>query len=131
MIFTIKVCAALPDTSSTMGFPRKTTNEVSESARSTEGMHVCPGCSSPLIQPAQWYERGDGHWHVDLRCPECEWHGSGSFAQGEVDRFDEELDRGCQELLEDLRELTSANMEEEADRFALALASDSILPEDF
>ena len=46
-------------------------------------------------------------------------------------RYDEELDRGGQELIEDLRSLTRANMEEEADRFATALASDTILPEDF
>ena len=52
-------------------------------------------------------------------------------SQSEVDHYDEELDRGGQELIEDLRALTRANMEEEADRFAGALASDSILPEDF
>jgi hypothetical protein len=33
--------------------------------------------------------------------------------------------------MEDLRALTRANMEEEADRLAGALASGSILPEDF
>jgi hypothetical protein len=115
-----------------MPFPRKTTHdEVSETARSSEGMHVCPSCDSGLVQPSQWFERGDAHWHVDLRCPECEWVGRGSFAQREVDRYDEELDRGCQELVEDLRALTRANMEDEADRFAMALATDSILPEDF
>lgn len=50
---------------------------------------------------------------------------------GRDDRYDVELDRGGQELIEDLQGLTRANMEEEADRFAAALASDSILPEDF
>ena len=46
------------------------------------------------------------------------------LSQPEVDRFDEELDRGAQELIEDLRSLTRANMEDEADRFAEALATD-------
>jgi hypothetical protein len=41
------------------------------------------------------------------------------------------LDRGGQELIEDLQALTRANMEEEADRFSAALAGESILPEDF
>jgi hypothetical protein len=50
---------------------------------------------------------------------------------GQIDRYEVELDRGGQELIEDLQALTRANMEEEADRFAAALASDSILPEDF
>ena len=57
--------------------------------------------------------------------------GAGTYSQSEVDRYDEELDRGGQELIEDLRALTRANMEDEAERFAGALASDSILPEDF
>ena len=38
---------------------------------------------------------------------------------------------GSQELIEDLRALIRANMEDEAERFAAALATDSILPEDF
>lgn len=94
-------------------------------------MHLCPSCGSGLVQPAQWFEQGDGRWHVDLRCPECEWWGRGCYSQPEVDRFDEELDRGAQSLIDDLRSLTQANMEAEADRLASALASDSVLPEDF
>ena len=109
----------------------KRTNTVDESARSTEGMHVCPACSSKLVQPVQWFEQGDAQWHVDLRCPECEWLGRGAFSQDEVDLFDEELDHGAQQMIEDLRKLTRANMEEEADRLAAALATDSVLPEDF
>jgi hypothetical protein len=102
-----------------------------ESSRSTEGMHVCPSCSGKLVQPIRWFEQGGSHWHVDLRCPSCEWWGRGAFDQSEVDGYDEELDRGAQQLIEDLRSVTRANMEEEADRLAGALASDSILPEDF
>ena len=125
--------------SPTMGVPKRTktdarardsaTREGSE--RSRDGMHTCPECSSVLVQPVNWHEQGDGYWNVELRCPECEWWGTDSYSQDEVDSYDEELDRGGQELIEDLRALTRANMEEEADCFAAALASDSILPEDF
>jgi hypothetical protein len=115
----------------TMGIPKRTTDTVPETTRSTEGMHVCPTCTSGFVQPVNWFEQGEGSWHVELRCPECEWWGRGSYSQPEVDRFDEELDRGGQELIEDLRSLTRANMEDEASRFADALASNSILPEDF
>jgi RNase P subunit RPR2 len=114
----------------TMGVPRRTKTKP-QSEKSTKGMHSCPKCDSPLVQPVNWHEQGDGYWNVELRCPECEWWGRDGFSQSEVDRYDEELDRGGQELIEDLRALTRANMEDEADRFALALASDSILPEDF
>jgi hypothetical protein len=116
--------------SPTMGIPKRTPTE-SRTAKSAEGMHCCPSCSSILVQPVNWHEQGDGHWNVELRCPECEWWARDTFSQDEVDRYDEELDRGGQELIEDLRSLTRANMEEEANRFAMALASDSILPEDF
>jgi hypothetical protein len=120
-----------------MGVPRRTKAEPAASVtqksggKSADGMHACPSCTSVLVQPVNWHERGDGHWNVELRCPECEWWGRDSYSQTEVDRYDEELDRGGQELIEDLRALTRANMEDEADRFAVALASDIILPEDF
>jgi hypothetical protein len=114
-----------------MGFSKREIGAADGSTRSVEGMHVCPSCSSSLVQPAQWFEQGEGRWHVDLRCPECDWWGRGSFSQDDVDGFDEELDRGAQELIEDLRSLTRSNMEDEADRFAMALATDVILPEDF
>ena len=90
-----------------------------------------PAAPRRWCSPSNWHEQGDGHWSVELRCPECEWWGRGSYSQTEVDHYDEELDRGGQELIEDLRALTRANMEDEAERFAGALASDSILPEDF
>jgi hypothetical protein len=129
----LKVTHALPDNSPTMGVPRRTNTKprIEEGKKSADGMHACPGCSSVLVQPVNWHEQGDGHWNVELRCPECEWWGRDSYSQPEVDQYDEELDRGGQELIEDLRALTRANMEDEAERFAMALASDSILPEDF
>ena len=113
-----------------MGIPKRTSTKTT-TEKSVKGMHSCPGCESILVQPVNWHEQGDGHWNVELRCPECEWWGRDSYSQADVDAYDEELDRGGQELIEDLRALTRANMEEEADRFAAALASDSILPEDF
>jgi hypothetical protein len=94
-------------------------------------MEFCPSCSSHLVQPVGWQEQGDGFWLVELRCPECAWRSCDLHSLREVDRYDEELDRGGKELIDDLRALTRANMEEELDRFALALASDSLLPEDF
>jgi hypothetical protein len=95
------------------------------------GMHCCPNCDSILVQPVNWHQQGDGDWQVELRCPECEWWGRDSYAQNEVNCYDEELDRGAQKLIEDLRAVVRANMKDEADRFAAALAADSILPEDF
>ena len=99
--------------------------------RLANGMHCCPNCESTLVQPVNEHGRGDGHWNVELHCPECEWWGRDSYSQDEIDRYALELDRGEQELIGDLRALTWANMREEADRLSAALAADGILPEDF
>jgi hypothetical protein len=98
---------------------------------SATGMHCCPKCDSILVQPVDWHEQGDGDWIVELRCPECEWWSRNTHSQGEVDRYGAMLDEGDKELIEGLRAVIRANMKEEADRFAAALATDCILPEDF
>jgi hypothetical protein len=94
-------------------------------------LHVCGSCESDLVYPTEWDEAGSTHWEVSLRCPNCEWHGTGIFQQELVERFDEELDRGTEALVRDLKRLMHANMEEEIDRFVEALEHDLVLPEDF
>lgn len=94
-------------------------------------LHVCIECDSPLVYPTDWQEAGPEHWEVDLRCPNCEWHASGTFHQEVVEAFDDELDRGIDVLLSDYRALVSSNMEEEVERFAKALDAGAILPADF
>jgi hypothetical protein len=100
-------------------------------AEPAEDLHVCGTCDSELVYPVDWEESGAEHWEVTLRCPNCEWSGTGVFDQDIVERFDEELDRGTECLIEDLTRLTHANMEDEIERFTSALASDAIWPMDF
>jgi hypothetical protein len=94
-------------------------------------LHICPECDRDLVYPVEWEETSPTHWEVLLRCPNCEWTEVGLFDQPTVDRFDEELDRGTETLMRDLKRLTRANMEDEIDIFASALRQDLILPEDF
>jgi hypothetical protein len=95
------------------------------------GLHLCPECESPLMQPLQWREVQPRSWALTLLCPNCDCLNDGVFAQEQVDRFEEQLDRGLAEMLSDLRRLTQANMSEEIDRFVAGLQADLILPEDF
>lgn len=95
------------------------------------GLHLCPHCTSPLVQPVQWGEAAGGFWRLTLHCPNCDWLTEGVFDQDQVDAFEEHLDDGLADMLGDLRRLIQANMAEEIDRFAAALESDAILPEDF
>ena len=98
---------------------------------SVQDLHVCGACASNLVYPTEWEEAGATHWEVTLRCPNCEWAGSGVFEQELVERFDEELDRGTEALVRDLKRLAHANMEDEIERFTTALTEDHIVPEDF
>jgi len=102
-----------------------------ELAEVGEDLHVCTACSSDLVYPVEWDEAGMTHWEVTLRCPNCEWNGTGTFSQDMVERFDEELDRGTEQLVRDLKRMMHANMEDEIERFVHALEADHILPDDF
>ncbi len=94
-------------------------------------LHVCPECEKTLVYPTEWQEASPTQWEVALRCPNCEWQQLGVYEQAVVDRFDEQLDRGTEALVDDLQRLTQANMEDEIERFTHALNSDAIWPMDF
>ena len=94
-------------------------------------LHLCVNCDSHLVYPVQWEEADSRRWHVTLRCPECEWTEAGVFTQDQCDRFDDHLEAGTDALSRDYKRLVTANMSEEIDRFADALAGDHILPIDF
>jgi hypothetical protein len=107
------------------------TRERHQHGRRDGDLHICPACDSSLVHPVDWAPAAGRRWRVDLRCPECEWTGGGTYSQKVVDRFDEVLDDGTEALLEDLNRLSRANMEDLVDVFVAALTSDFILPEDF
>ena len=94
-------------------------------------LHECPECERTLVYPVEWEEASPTQWEVLLRCPNCEWTHLGVFDQTVVDRFDEELDRGTEALVRDLKRLMTANMEDEIERFVRALDGNHVLPEDF
>jgi hypothetical protein len=96
-----------------------------------EDLHHCGSCTSELVYPLDWVEAGSKHWEITLRCPNCEWVGTGVFSSAAVERFDGELDRGTESMIADLRRLMHANMEEDIERFTLALHDGHVLPEDF
>lgn len=100
--------------------------------KNTAGLHVCPRCSSVLVQPTCWEQAGDrGHWRLWRRCPECDWHCDEVHAEAAIDAFDEELDLGTRALAEVLKELEHENMEYVVDTFAAALDADLITADDF
>jgi hypothetical protein len=97
----------------------------------TAELHVCSACGSDLVYPLDWSPTPDRRWSISLRCPDCEHVAKGIYEQTVVDRFDEELDRGVEEILDDLTLLSRANMEDQVERFVAALHAGHILAEDF
>ena len=99
--------------------------------RAHDDLHICPSCGCNLVHPLEWSPVDSERWRIELWCPNCEWGEVQVHAQPVLDRFDLILDDATESLLDDLAELQQANMEEELERFAHALATDQILPEDF
>lgn len=95
-------------------------------------LHICPDCSSVLVQPTAWEQEGArGRWRVWRRCPECEWSCEAVHGEDAIAAFDEQLDLGSQELAIELRAIEHANMSEMTDAFVRALAGDLITADDF
>lgn len=94
-------------------------------------LHICPECSSDLVYPVGWEERRGDSWEITLRCPNCEWWHTGEYHDDEVERFDDVLNDGTEELLANLRTVSRANMEEDVERLVEAIQTDLILPMDF
>lgn len=92
---------------------------------------VCAMCDSDLVEPTRWERAGDGHWALDLRCPNCEHSSAGVYSDECVDSLDERLDAGAMLIVRDLGRFEHANMTDDVERFIRALHADAILPEDF
>ena len=96
-----------------------------------ESLHHCGGCGSNLVQPVEWSEASRSFWTVTLRCPNCDWSGTGVYEQDVVDRFDEELARGAALLVAELTSISMEILAERLERFVAALHAGHIVPSDF
>ncbi|HSX45970.1 MAG TPA: hypothetical protein VLG27_03145 [Candidatus Saccharimonadia bacterium] len=96
-----------------------------------QGLHMCPDCTSELVQPMAWAEAEGHRWELHLECPNCRWEEEGIYDREQVDALEEKLDDGLAAILGDLQRLTQANMAADIERFMGALMADQILPEDF
>ena len=99
--------------------------------RRSAPLACCPSCGHDRVQPTGWSEVGSSHWHVNLRCPDCEERREAIFGQDELDEFDVALDEGTRAVAADLDLLARANMADDIDRFVKALGGGHVMPEDF
>ena len=106
-------------------------SESPETSAPEQDLHVCTSCHCNFVYPIDWSPVGRTHWSVTLRCPNCEWSGTGVVDHDVVERFDVELDRGTMSLARELERVSLANMVEDIERFVTALNADHIVPFDF
>ncbi|MDX6673929.1 MAG: hypothetical protein QOH11_1347 [Solirubrobacteraceae bacterium] len=91
----------------------------------------CPACASDAVYPIAWHEASDRTFELTLRCPNCEWTDVDTHDWDTVRRFEDRLDRGERALVDDLRAIARANVQEDFDRFIAALRAGHVWPMDF
>ena len=94
-------------------------------------LHICPDCESDLVYPTSWEEHAGDGWRIERRCPNCEWRHMGEFDHEDVERFDDALNDGTEDLLATLRSFARSNMEADVERLIEAIQLDLIEPMDF
>lgn len=94
-------------------------------------IYVCGSCESHLVQELDRWQLAAGWWQMTLRCPECEWSGTGAFDAGAVERFDDEVERGRRALVGELERVDREAFAVQAQRFIGALRAGLVAPEDF
>ena len=82
----------------------------------------CGSCGQMLVQPIDWSLIGRSHWRVSMRCPNCEWSGTGVFGQEAVGRGESRArPRHPQASVHRFTRVSRACMEAEVEAFAAAL----------
>ncbi len=99
--------------------------------RKADPLRRCPACRSKLACPTGWSPEDDAHWHVELRCPECEHRWETLMPDSRAARFDLELDADNAAIMRTIRKLDHELMAHDAETFCAALARDLIEPADF
>ena len=95
------------------------------------GLWECTRCASGYVQPVEWEVLPSGRVALDLRCPECHFWRSGTFAIDQVRELDRTLVRGRAEVNAIYGRLVRDNMYRELTSFRRALELDLIGPDDF
>lgn len=97
-----------------------------------EGLHVCPACRRPFVVAAGVREVVDlDNARVALHCCNCGWGATAVHHDRDLRALELHVDRSYAELLWTLELVWKANEEQAIARFAAALDSGGLLPEDF
>ena len=99
--------------------------------RRGDSLRRCPWCGSRLVGPIAWEPADESHWHIDMRCGDCDHRWIRIADDERAARFDAELDTDVASLRRTLTRLDLERMAVDAETFAVALERDLIEPADF
>jgi hypothetical protein len=83
------------------------------------------------VYPVQWWEAGDEHWWMLLRCGVCEEEREVTVGDDVAKRYDADLDAAKREIDDAVRRLDHERMAGEMEIFVEALERDLIDAGDF
>lgn len=99
-------------------------------ARSVE-IEACPVCARQLAQPVWWRRLTGDRWLIVMRCPDCSAEYADELDDGQVRILDDGMHMHRAYLEAHLQAIEQAAATAEVERFADALATGELSPDDF
>jgi hypothetical protein len=62
------------------------------------GLHQCHLCHADFVVPISWEEVDDLHWHLLLRCAQCETYREVTVGDDVAAAYERDLERGRAEI---------------------------------
>jgi hypothetical protein len=95
------------------------------------GLHQCRLCHDDYVVPVWWEEADDRHWHMLLRCAQCETYLEVTVPDDVAGAYERDLERGRAEIAASLKRSDRARMLAELPVLIAALERDLIDAGDF
>jgi hypothetical protein len=99
--------------------------------RPGSGLHQCRVCHDDFVVPVWWEEADDEHWHMLLRCAQCETYRDVIVADDVAAAYERDLERGRAEIAATVERSDRAKMLAELPVLIAALERDLIDAADF
>ena len=95
------------------------------------GLHQCRICHDDYVVPVWWEEVDDEHWHMLLRCAQCETYRDVTVGNDVAAAYERDLQRGIAEIAATLKRIDREQMLAELPVLIAALERDLIDADDF